>query len=81
MVAKVLGKTGVLTKTQEIMYKALFQAVLLYVIKIWVVADAMMMVIEEFHHRVARLIAGMKPKKSDSGEWERSSVESTLETT
>ena len=45
------------------MYMAVFQVVLLYVRKIWVVMDAIMTVIEGFHHRIYKQISGVKEKK------------------
>ena len=70
MVAKVLGKLGIPIKSREMMYKAVVQTVLLYERKIWVVTDAMMMVLEEFCHRIARHITGIIERKGNCGEWE-----------
>ena len=78
MVAKVLGKTGVLIKVQEMMYKAVVYVVLLYGSKILVVTDAMMMVLEGFHHRIARKVAGMTVRKGGDREWEWASVDAVL---
>ena len=50
MVAKVLGMKEALIKYQAIIYRAVVYVVLLYWSEIWVVMDAMMTVIEEFHH-------------------------------
>ena len=41
------------------LYKAIFQSVLLYVIDSWVVAAAMLKLLEGFHHRSFRRIMGM----------------------
>ena len=54
---------------------------LLYGGESWVVTDAMMTVLEIFHHRIARRSAGMTASKGDGGEWEWALVESTLEVT
>ena len=78
MVAKVLGKTGVLIKVQEMMYKAVVYVVLLYGSKILVVTDAMMMVLEGFHQRIARKVAGMTVRKGGDREWEWASVDAVL---
>ena len=63
------------------MYKAVVQAMLMYGSKIWVVTGAMMMVLEGFHHRIARRIAGMTVSKGDVVELECSLVDTTLEIT
>ena len=64
-VEKVMRKIGEPIKGQEMMYKAVVQAVILYGRKIWVATDAMMMVLEEFHQRTARRIAGTTVMKGD----------------
>ena len=81
MVEKVLGKKGELIKACEMMYKAVFQVVLMYGREIWVVTEAMVTVIEGIHHRIAIRIAGMTVRKSNSREWELASVYADLETT
>ena len=62
-VEKVLGKKGAPIKDRPMMYKAILQAVLLYGSESWVVTDAMMTVLEGFHHmiliRIARMMARM----------------------
>ena len=68
MFEKVLGKTGAPVKAQEIMYKVLVQDLLLYRIKLCLVMDAMMMVLEEFHHNISRQIVGMTEIYEDSRE-------------
>ena len=45
------------------------------------VKDAMMTVLEVFHHRIARNIGGMKFRKGDNGEGEWASVDAALDTT
>ena len=59
------------------MYKALFQAVLLYGSEIWVVTDAMMLFLEGF----ARQIEGMTAQRGDGGWWCWDLVEAELEVT
>ena len=49
-----LVKTGAHIKAQAMIYKAVYQVVLLYGSKIWVVKDAMMVVLDGFHHRITR---------------------------
>ena len=60
------------------MYKAVFQAVLLYGRERWVVTDMMVTMIERFHQRITRRIAGMTKRKGDSGAWEWESVDTAL---
>ena len=66
MVEKVLGKTGAPVKSQEMMYKLLVQDFILYRIKIWLVMDAMMMVLEGFHHNISRQIVGMTEREVET---------------
>ena len=79
--SKVTGNTGVPIKACDMMYKAVFQLVLLYGREIWVVTDSMMMVLEVFYHKIARRIAEMTVGKGDGGEWEWVSVDASLEDT
>ena len=67
MVSKVLGIMGDPIKAQLIMYKAVFQVVILYGSETWVVMYAMMRVLEGFHHRIARRIVGMKARRVYDG--------------
>ena len=57
-------------KAQAMIYKAVVQAVLLYGIKIWVVTDVMMMVLEGFHHRIVRGIVGITARRGADREWD-----------
>ena len=81
MVTNFLGKTGVPIKYRAVMYKSVVQAVLLYTRKIWVVMDVIVTVLEVFHHRIERRIAGMAARKGCCGEWEWSLVDMVLEVT
>ena len=62
------------------MYKLVVQLVILYAIKIWVVTDAMIMVLDGFHHIIDRKIVGITARKDDGREWEWASVGVALET-
>ena len=44
--------------------------VILYGSESWVVMGAMLKVLEGFHHRAARRIAGMTDRRAEDGEWE-----------
>ena len=59
----------------------LVQAVILYRSKIWVVTDEMMMVLEGFHHRIARQIAGITAWRLGDRGWEWSLMDAALEVT
>ena len=76
-----LGKTGAPIRARAMMYKVVVQSVILYGNRIWVVMDEMMMVLEEFYHRIDRQIAGKTEKKGYGEEWEWASVNTSLETT
>ena len=81
MVPKVLGKKGDKIKAREMMYKEVVHAVLLYGSERWVVTDATMTVLEDFHNRIARRIAGMMAQRGDGGEREWALVNVALEVT
>ena len=66
MVEKVLGNREEPIKAYEMMYKAVAYVVLLYGSDIWVATDAMMTVLEGFHHSIVRRIAGMTARRGDS---------------
>ena len=76
-----MGKTGLPIKYHAMMYKAVVQAVLLYVSEIWGATETMMTALEEFHHIIARRMAGMTPRKGDGDKWEWASVDAALEVT
>ena len=79
-VTKAMGKTGAPIKARATIYKAGFQSVLLYESKIWVVMNAMMTLIEVFHHIIDRRIVGMTARKGDRKEWKWASVYASLDT-
>ena len=81
MTEKFMGKTGAPIKSHTMIYKAVVQVMLLYGSKNWVVMDAMVTVIEGFHNRIARRIAGMTASKGNRGEYEWASVDASLEST
>ena len=58
MVSKVLDKTGVKVRAGAMMYKEVVKTVLLNGIESWVITEAMMKVLEDFHHKIARNITG-----------------------
>ena len=59
-------------------YKDVFQEVLLYGRKIWVVTDPMMKVLEGFHFSMTRNITGMMVRRRDGGDREWALVEPAL---
>ena len=52
MAEKLMGKTGLPIKAPVMMYKVVVQVVLLCESEIWRVTDAMMTVLEDFHHSI-----------------------------
>ena len=67
MLTKVQGGIWVPINAKEMIYEAVVHVVLLYGNESLVFADAMMMVLEVFHHRISILIMGMTALKGDSG--------------
>ena len=59
MMSKVTKKTKSMVQEWEMVYKVVVQMVLLYGSDSWVVTEAMLKVLEGFHHRVAHRIAGI----------------------
>ena len=80
MVEKVVTKTGAKVWEWGMIYKSVFQMVLLYGSKIFVVTGDMLKTLEELHHRASRRIAGMTDRHMTDGEWERPPVDDMLET-
>ena len=76
-----LGKTWAPIKDQEMMYKAVVQAVIIYGSEICVVTDVMVTFLEGFHHRIARQITGMMARGGKGGEWKWALVDAVLEVT
>ena len=70
MISKVLTKTEETVWDIGILYKAVAQMVLLYGSESWVVTGAMLKVLEGFHHRTSRRIAGMTAWNAEDREWE-----------
>ena len=66
-------------RAREMVYNAVVQVSLLYGSKIWVVMGAMLKVLEDFHHRVARQIAGKMDRRTVDRDWEWPAVEDALE--
>ena len=59
LMAKVLTKTVATVLEQAMMYKVVFQMVLLYRSESWVLTEEMLKVMEGLHHQVAWRIEGM----------------------
>ena len=73
--SKVLTKAGAAVQAQARMQKAVVYTVLLYGIDIWVVTGATLIVLEGFHHQVARkILVKIAWYAGDSG-WECPPVE------
>ena len=59
MVTKVLTKMGATVRARSMMYKKVVQKLLLYRSDSWLAMEAMLNIIEGFHHRLARRISGI----------------------
>ena len=59
LMAKVLTKTVATVLERAMMYKVVFQMVLLYRSESWVLTEEMLKVMEGLHHQVAWRIEGM----------------------
>ena len=66
-------------RAHEMIYKTVFQMVLLYGIKSWVATEDMPKIMEGFHHQVEQRIAGISYQKFWEGVWEGSLMEEDLE--
>ena len=69
VIYKVLAKTGATVRSCGMLYKALAWNLLLCVSGSWVVTGAMLKVLEGFHHRSDRWIAGMTSQRVEGVEW------------
>ena len=58
MVPGDLVKAGKTVRAREVFYKSVVQAVLICGSEIWFITDAMMKVMEVFHHRITWIIRG-----------------------
>ena len=55
------------------------QAVLIYGSEIWVITDAMMKVLEGFHHHIDRKITGNTERRFGAEGWEGTPMEKEVE--
>jgi hypothetical protein len=62
MLSLILVLDGASPRARGLFYKAVVQAVLLYGCETWVVTNAMLRVLEGFHHEVAQRISGLMPQ-------------------
>ena len=79
MIARVLANTGATVQARGMVFLAVDQLVLLYSSESWVVAWAMIKVLEGFHHRASRQITRMMETRGLGGEWEYPPVVAALE--
>ena len=66
-------------RSRGMIYKAVDQAVLLYVSESWVVTGAMLKLLEGFHQWAARRITWTTETREAGGEWEYTLVVAALE--
>ena len=76
---KVLTKSVAVVQEREMVYKAVVHTVFLYGSDRWVVTGMMLTVLEVFHHRVARKIAGKTARRAGGSGFEWLPVEEDLE--
>ena len=71
MVEKFLRHIGENIKAQDVLYKAVVWKVFLYGRESWIATDVIMMVLEDFQHRVDRRLAGLTEiwGNNDNCEW------------
>ena len=78
MVVRVLEHEGASPRAKGLFYKAIVQAVLLYSCETWVITDAMLRVLDGFHHKAARRITGNMPQRLPDGQWYYRPIEEVL---
>ena len=76
---KLLTNARAAVQSRSTMYKAVVQTVLPYGSDIWVVKGEMLTVIEGFHHRLDRQIAGNTARHAGFGGWEWPPAEESLD--
>ena len=69
MVRKVVTKSGSMVLEWVVLYKSVVQSGLLYWSESWVVMEAILKVLDGFHHQVARRILEITARHMTSGEW------------
>ena len=69
MVAEFLVKTDTTVQERAMMYKVVVHMVFLYGINSWVVTDAILKLMEVFHHKVSWFIARMASWQVEEGGW------------
>ena len=67
MVAKVLMSMGEMVQAQAMLYKDLFQTLLLYGRESLVVTGEMLKNLERFHHRLAKRNSGKMARRTVNG--------------
>ena len=70
MMSGVIVKAGVKIQSREIFYNVVVQVVLIYGSEIWAITDAMMKVLEGFHHHIAIRITWKDERKFRAEGWE-----------
>jgi hypothetical protein len=79
MISRVLERDGASPKAMGMFYKAVVQAVLLYGCETWTLTHPMIKALESFHHKVARRITHMTPKRTNHGTWNYPPLKNALE--
>ena len=70
MVSKVLEKMGAAVRNKTIMYKAVVHNGLLYGSESWVITEAIMKLLEAFHHQISRRLMVKTSWRVGEESWE-----------
>jgi len=78
MLSKILARQEASPRVAGLFYKAVVQAVLLYGSESWVITDTILQMLTGFHHRIARRISALIPRRTQNG-WVYPPIEEALE--
>ena len=80
-VSTILARVGANPRVSGLFYKTIVMSVVLYGCETWVITPTMHKVLEGFHNRVARRLAGLQGQRLRNGEWFYPPIEDALEAT
>ena len=67
--SQILGRKGTDPRNSGNLYKAVVQATLLFSAETWVMCPSIWRNLGGFHHKVARRLAGIMPRRDTTGRW------------
>ena len=76
-ISRILAREGASPRVSGMFYKAVVQSTLLFSCETWVVTPSMWVALNGFHHRIARRIAGSRPRR-ENGVWTYPPIEPAL---